>query len=197
MATLLSISVGEMSIWMNCFGLPQVLPLPCDSSQFRRAPTSITTSASASTYERAAEADCGCVSGSRPLAIDIGRYGMPVFSTSARISASARAYAAPLPNRISGRLALFSSATARSIESGAGSWRGAGSTTLINDLRPRSASIDWPSRLAGRSRYTPPGRPDTAARMARAIPTPMSSACSTRKAALACGRAIASWSISS
>ena len=56
MRTLLSISVGEMSIWMNCWPPqalwslpPQVLPLPCDSSQFRRAPTSITTSASAST----------------------------------------------------------------------------------------------------------------------------------------------------
>ena len=73
-ATLLSISVGEMSIWMNFFGIaPQVLPLPCDSSQFRRAPISTTTSASASTNERAAEADCAWVSGSRPLAIDIGR----------------------------------------------------------------------------------------------------------------------------
>ena len=49
MATLLSISVGAMSIWMNCFGPPQVLPLPCDNNQFSRAPTSITTSASAST----------------------------------------------------------------------------------------------------------------------------------------------------
>ena len=77
--TLLSASVGEMSIWMNCLasfcgsGPPQVLPLPCDSSQLRRAPTSTTTSASASTYERAAAADWACVSGSRPLAIDIGR----------------------------------------------------------------------------------------------------------------------------
>ena len=51
--------------------------------------------------------------------------------------------------------------------------------------------------FAGRSRYTPPGRPDTAARIARAMPTPMSSACSTRKAALHSGLAIASWSISS
>ena len=41
------------------------------------------------------------------------------------------------------------------------------------------------------------GRPETAARIARATPTPMSSACSTRKAALATGLAIASWSISS
>ena len=53
MGTLLSISVGEMSIWMNwresALASPQVLPLPCESSQFRRAPTSITTSASAST----------------------------------------------------------------------------------------------------------------------------------------------------
>ena len=63
-ATLLSASCGEISIWMNfcapqafAFLPPQVLPLPCDNSQFRRAPTSITTSASASTYERAAAAD--------------------------------------------------------------------------------------------------------------------------------------------
>src|SRR5512132_1830953 len=46
LGTLLSASVGEMSIWMNCLppgsfapAAPQVLPLPCDSSQFRRAPT--------------------------------------------------------------------------------------------------------------------------------------------------------------
>ena len=44
--------------------------------------------------------------------------------------------------------------------------------------------------LAGKSRYTPPGRPESAARIARATPTPMSSACSTRNAALACGLAI-------
>src|SRR5687767_239088 len=36
--TLLSISLGSMSIWMNFFdpGSPQVLPLPCDRSQLRR-----------------------------------------------------------------------------------------------------------------------------------------------------------------
>ena len=80
MRTLLSASCGEMSIWMNfcpphCFELlpPHVLPLPCDSSQLRRAPISITTSASGSTYERAAAADCSCVSGSNPFAIAIGR----------------------------------------------------------------------------------------------------------------------------
>ena len=72
-ATLLSTSVGEMSTWMNCFGAPQVLPLPCESSQFRRAPTIMTTSASASTKERQAEADWAWVSGNRPLAMDIGR----------------------------------------------------------------------------------------------------------------------------
>ena len=63
-----------MSIWTNRFGaLPQVLPLPCESSQLRRAPISITTSASFSTIERAAPADCGWVSGRRPLAMLIGR----------------------------------------------------------------------------------------------------------------------------
>src|SRR5687767_8257558 len=37
-STLLSISLGSMSIWMNFFdpGSPQVLPLPCDRSQLRR-----------------------------------------------------------------------------------------------------------------------------------------------------------------
>ena len=73
--TLLSISVGAISIWINrrVVEPPQVLPLPCESSQFSRAPMSSTTSASASTWERAAEAHCACVSGSRPLAMDIGR----------------------------------------------------------------------------------------------------------------------------
>ena len=80
MRTLLSASCGEMSIWTNfcppqslALLPPHVLPLPCESSQLSRAPISITTSASGSTYERAADADCSCVSGSRPLAIDIGR----------------------------------------------------------------------------------------------------------------------------
>ena len=90
-STLLSISRGSMSIctkrWVP--GLPQLLPLPCDSSQFSRAPSSSTTSASFSTVERAAAADCGCVSGSRPLAMLIGMYGAPLASTSRRIASSA------------------------------------------------------------------------------------------------------------
>ena len=80
MRTLLSASCGEMSIWMNFWSAqsfaplpPQVLPLPCESSQLSRAPISITTSAPGSTNERAAEAHCSCVSGSSPFAIDIGR----------------------------------------------------------------------------------------------------------------------------
>ena len=90
-STLESISLGSMSTWMNLFeeGSPQVLPLPCDSSQLRRAPISITTSDSFSTVERAAPAHCGCVSGSRPLAMLMGRNGMPLFSTSVRIASSA------------------------------------------------------------------------------------------------------------
>src|SRR2546421_10266813 len=70
-STLLSISLGSMSIWMNFFDLvsPQVLPLPCDSSQLRRAPISITTSEAFSTVERAAPAPCGWVSGQRALAL--------------------------------------------------------------------------------------------------------------------------------
>ncbi len=89
-STLLSISLGSMSIWMNFFGAsPQVLPLPWDSNQFSRAPISITTSESFNTVERAAPAHCGWVSGSRPLAMLIGRKGTPLFSTSARIASSA------------------------------------------------------------------------------------------------------------
>src|SRR5208282_246303 len=78
--TLLSASCGEMSIWTNLWPphclpplAPHVLPLACESSQFKRAPISMTTSASGNTYERAAAADWSWASGSRPLAIDIGR----------------------------------------------------------------------------------------------------------------------------
>ena len=89
-STFESISFGSMSIWMNFFGAsPQVLPLPCDRSQLSRAPTSITTSESFSTVERAAPAHCGCVSGNSPLAMLIGRNGTPLFSTRARICSSA------------------------------------------------------------------------------------------------------------
>jgi hypothetical protein len=80
-----------MSTWMNRFepASPQVLPLPCERSQLRRAPISMTTSESRSTVERAAPAHCGCVSGSRPLAMLIGRNGMPLFSIRAWIASSA------------------------------------------------------------------------------------------------------------
>ena len=159
MRTLLSASCGEMSTWTNFWpphafdvAPPHVLPLPCESSQFRRAPISITTSASGSTYERAADADCSCVSGNRPFAIDIGRYGMPVFSTSALMSASACAYAAPLPRMISGFFADFKRSSARLTASAAGIWRGAGSTTLISVLAPVAASIVCGNSFAGRSR---------------------------------------------
>ncbi len=76
MARLLSISVGWMSSWMNCAVADHCGLLPWPSSQFRRAPISITTSAWASAMERAAAADCGWSSGSRPLAMDMGRKGM-------------------------------------------------------------------------------------------------------------------------
>ena len=90
-STLLSISRGSMSIWMNRLepGGPHCLPLPWLSSQFSRAPTSTTTSLSLSTVDRAAPAESGCVSGSSPLAMLIGMYGMPLVSTNARTASSA------------------------------------------------------------------------------------------------------------
>src|SRR5882724_4356132 len=78
---------------------------------------SITTSAFASASERAAAADCGWSSGSKPLAMDMGRKGMPVVSMKARMSASACAYAAPLPRMMSGRSALASVSSARQTDS--------------------------------------------------------------------------------
>src|SRR5207247_4968128 len=62
---LLSISLGSMSIWMNFCdpGLPQVLPLPCDNSQLRRAPINMTTSASFMHLERVVLVTCGFVTG--------------------------------------------------------------------------------------------------------------------------------------
>ena len=73
-STLLSISRGSMSIWMNFLepGGPHCLPLPWLSSQLRRAPIMTTTSLSSRTVERAAAAHCGWVSGSRPLAMLMG-----------------------------------------------------------------------------------------------------------------------------
>src|SRR5437588_12913656 len=80
---------------MNFFepSSPHVLPLPCERSQLSRAPISITTSESLSTVERAAPAQSGCVSGRMPLAMLIGRNGIPAFSMSARIASSACAQA--------------------------------------------------------------------------------------------------------
>src|SRR5262249_59892081 len=108
-ATLLSISLGSMSIWMNFFdpGSPQVLPLPCDRSQLRRAPISITASASLSTVERAAPADCGWVSGNRPLAMLICRDGTPGFFVKGGVAASACAGAAPFSRVVDGGFAGF------------------------------------------------------------------------------------------
>jgi hypothetical protein len=94
----------------------------------------MTTSASRNASERAAAMDCGWLSGSKPLAIDIGRNGSPVVSMNVLIWWSAWAYAAPLPNTTSGRCAPASSLIARFTASGAGSWRGAGSTTRHIDL---------------------------------------------------------------
>ncbi len=74
---------------------------------------------------------------------------MPLFSMKARISASARAYAAPLPRMMSGRLAPFSTSSARCTASGAGSWRGAGSTTL-HQRAPAGRRVDRLREQLGR-----------------------------------------------
>src|SRR3546814_14061527 len=81
-STLLSISLGSISIWMNfCVpGLPQDLPLPCDSSQLRRAPISITTSASFSPTERPAPAELGWYWARRPLGLPLGGVGLATLS---------------------------------------------------------------------------------------------------------------------
>ena len=72
-ARLLSISVAAMSTWISLVSSDQSGALPCESSQFRRAPTTITTSACPIANERAAAADCAWLSGSSPFAIDIGK----------------------------------------------------------------------------------------------------------------------------
>ena len=72
--------------------------------------------------------------------MDIGRYGMPVFSMNDRMSSSACAYAAPLPRMMSGRWALASKSSARLIDSGSGICRGAGSTTRTSDWAAASVS---------------------------------------------------------
>ena len=149
MARLLSISVGGMSSWTNCAVGDHCGLLPWPSSQFSRAPISITTSACARANERAAAADCGWSSGSRPLAMDMGRKGIPVFSTKARMSASACAYAAPLPRMISGRSRSGQQVQGALTASGAGSCRGAGSTTRTSDRAP-GLGVERGGQHAGR-----------------------------------------------
>src|SRR4051794_41979616 len=79
-STLESISFGSMSIWMNFFGAsPQVLPLPCDSSQLRRAPNHLTASAGLWAGERPAPAAWARVFGREPLGRLIWRKREPVF----------------------------------------------------------------------------------------------------------------------
>src|SRR5258707_5021669 len=80
-ATLLSISLGSMSIWMNFFDpdSPQLLPLPCDRSQLRRAPLSITPSGSFGTGGAAAPPHPGTWAGNRPLALPTWTRGLRAF----------------------------------------------------------------------------------------------------------------------
>jgi hypothetical protein len=110
---LLSNSDAAMSTCTNLASADHCGESPWPSSQFSRAPISKTASARAIASERAAATDCGCESGSSPLAIDIGKKGIPVASTNARITPSACAYAAPLPSTISGRRACASVSSAR------------------------------------------------------------------------------------
>jgi len=91
MGWLLSISAGAMSTWMNFASGFHTGASPWLSSQFSRAPMSMTTSARRSASDRAVAADCGWSSGSSPLAMDMGTYGMPVVSTNSLSWASARA----------------------------------------------------------------------------------------------------------
>ncbi len=56
---LLSISLASMSAWMNVASGDQPGGSPWPSSQFSRAPTSMTTSALRSARDRAAATDCG------------------------------------------------------------------------------------------------------------------------------------------
>src|SRR5258708_34718280 len=75
-STLESISLGSISIWMNFFGAsPQVLPLPCDNSQLRRAPIRHTTAAAFKPAEPGASAHFGGVSELTTLAMLNGGAG--------------------------------------------------------------------------------------------------------------------------
>ena len=179
-----SISSGLMSIWMNFTCSFHVLPWPNDSIQLSRAPTSNTTSALRSAMERQLAVLCGSVSGTTPLAMDIGWNGISVFLTNSRISSSARAIAAPLPITMSGRSACRSNASAASMDLRAGTMAGAGSVAV--HIR-RSASL-WLRGCAtvssGKSMYTAPGRPEEAICMARATASGISSMRSMRSEAL-------------
>src|ERR1700757_1224298 len=98
MGWLLSNSVASMSTWMNFASGFHWGASRWPSSQLSRAPTSMTTSASRNASERAAATDCGWSSGSKPLAIDIGRNGSLGLSMNVLILLSPWAEGAPLPH---------------------------------------------------------------------------------------------------
>src|SRR5258707_14928885 len=78
-STLESSSLGSISIWMNFFGAsPQVLPLPCDNSQLRRLPISITSLVFVWTVVWDAPLYLGCGWVKRSFAIRFLRNGKPV-----------------------------------------------------------------------------------------------------------------------
>ena len=142
MRTLLSASRGEMSTWMNLAAPALVaLPAPGLALAVREQPVEARA-------DQHHHVGLGQHVGARRgggLLVRVGQQalrhrhrqvGNAGLLDQARISASACAYAAPLPRMISGRLAPFSRSSARLTASGAGIWRGAGSTTLISDFLP-------------------------------------------------------------
>ena len=119
--------------------------------------------------------------------MDMGKKGMPVFSMNDRMSASACAYAAPLPRMMSGRSALASRSRARSIDSGVGNLPGRWLDHVYQRSRGRIGIECRAENFGGQIQIDATRPPDTAAWIARAIPMPISSGLLTRKAALVYG----------
>jgi len=124
-------------------------------SQLKRPPTISTASASRMHLDRAPPALCGSSSGTVPRPIGDAMKGSPS-DTRALSAAPAPLHAAPLPNMMTGRSALASSAAMRSMASAEG----------------------WGAAMSGR-----PGRSRTSFVMRRVVVSPAKSRSATAETA--------------
>ena len=139
---LLSISAAAMSTWMNLAS-----GLHCGASPVAEQPVQAGADqhhdvGCFSASERAVAADCGWSSGSRPLAIDIGTYGMPVASMKLPDPVVRLCVRGALAEHDQRPLGVGEQVDRAIHRLGPGNCRGAGSTSRLSDRRAGLCGIE-------------------------------------------------------